>query len=87
VLNSYQDFTPSETSKATQRHALLEHLRVHGRISTIESPEQLGISHPAARVMELRRQNLQIETLRVLEADASGRPHYVAVYILKRGAA
>lgn len=81
------NFTPAETMKANQRAALLDHLIQHGKVSTIESREQLGISHPAARVMELRRSGLQIDTQRVLEADASGRLHTVANYVMKGGAA
>lgn len=81
------DFTPTETTKATQRRALLEHLKQHGKLSTIESREKLGITHPAARVMELRRAGIHIDTQRVLEADASGRLHGVALYTLKGGAA
>jgi len=80
------NFTPSDTSKANQRRALLTHLKQHGKVSTIESREQLGISHPAARVMELRRQGFQIETRRVLEADSGGRLHGIALYELKGGA-
>lgn len=87
-MKKNNNFTPTDTTKATQRSALLGHLKQqHGSISTLESREQLGIAHPAARVMELRRQGFQIETGRVLEADASGRLHGVALYVLKGGAA
>lgn len=87
MLNSSQDFTPTEATKANQRQALLSHMKQHGSASTIESRELLGISHPAARVMELRRAGFLIETRRVLEADANGRLHGVALYVLKSGAA
>lgn len=86
-MNSNTSFNPNESTKATQRLAMLDHLKQHGKISTIESREQLGISHPAARVMELRRQGFQIETRRVLEADSGGRFHGIALYVLKGGAA
>ncbi len=83
----HKEFTPAEKTKANQRQALLEHMKQHGSASTIESRERLGISHPAARVMELRRAGFLIETRRVLEADSSGRLHGVALYVLKGGAA
>ena len=81
------DFTPGDTTKATQRRALLEHLKQRGKVSTLESREELGISHPAGRICELRAQGFKIDTRRVLEADASGRFHAVALYCLKGGAA
>lgn len=80
------DFTPSGATTTSQRQALLGHMKQHGRISTIESRECLGISHPAARVMELRRQGFQIETHRIVETDTRGRLHTVAEYRLKGGA-
>ena len=81
------DLTPSDTTKANQRRALLEHMKQRGKVSTIESREQLGISHPAGRICELRAQGFKIDTKRVLEADASGRFHGVALYVLEGGAA
>lgn len=80
-------FTPADATKATQRAELLAYMKQHGKVSTIESRERLGVSHPAARIMEMRRQGFNIETRRVLEADASGRLHGVALYVLKGGAA
>jgi hypothetical protein len=85
-MKTRNSFNPSESAKANQRRALLEHMKQCGKVSTIESREQLGISHPAGRICELRAQGLKIDTHRVLEADASGRFHGVALYIL-RGAA
>jgi hypothetical protein len=86
--NSPQDFTPNSTTKANQRQALLKYMQANGgQVSTIEARENLGISHPAARIMEVRRQGFKIQTRRVLEADASGRLHGVALYVLKGGAA
>lgn len=81
------DFTPSKTAKAKQCQVLLNHLNAHGNISTIQGREKYGISHVAGRVHDLRNQGFLIETRRVLEADASGRLHGVALYVLKGGAA
>lgn len=80
-------FKPNDSTRASQRRVLLKHLKQYGQFSTIESREKFGISHPAARVMELRRTGVQIDTQRILEADASGRLHAVALYVLKGGAA
>jgi predicted amino acid dehydrogenase len=89
VMIMYQklDFTPSETTKANQCRALLNHLYQFGNISTIQGREKYGIYHVAGRVHDLRKQGVLIQTRRVLEADASGRLHGVALYVLKGGAA
>ncbi|WP_428983276.1 helix-turn-helix domain-containing protein [Paraburkholderia diazotrophica] len=42
-----------------------------------------GVSHPAARVMELRRAGYQIDSSRVATVDSDGFAHYgVALYSL-----
>ena len=75
------DFTPGEGTRANQRRALLRHMQQHGSITTLEAREGLGVASPAARILELKRQGVQIETRRVFRIDAAGRRHSVAEYI------
>ena len=68
-------------AKAKQREALLNALH-RGTVSTIQAREQLGISHPAGRVFELRRLGWRISTLASICDDDQGRPHKCASYRL-----
>ncbi|WP_295538260.1 helix-turn-helix domain-containing protein [uncultured Thiohalocapsa sp.] len=56
-------YCPTET-RATQRQILLDHLRRHGSISTIEARLQHHIMSPASRVKELRDRGEHILTRR-----------------------
>ena len=76
------DFKPCDNIRAKQARAILDYMQTNGRISTIEAREVLGVLHVGGRVYDLRRQGHQIETKRVLEADASGRLHGIALYVL-----
>ena len=76
------DFKPCDNIRAKQARAILGYMRLHGQISTIEAREVLGVCHVAGRVYDLRRRGHQIQTKRVLEADASGRLHGIALYVL-----
>ena len=82
-MDANLDFTPGEMTKENQRTALLKHMEAHGGVSTLEGRETLGISHVAGRIFELRRLGYPILTRRVLEVDASGRFHGVALYVLQ----
>lgn len=75
------DFTPSSSIKARQQFTLLQALKA-GPVSTIAARESLGISHPAGRAMELRKQGHPISTLSSQTLDAQGRPHRCALYVL-----
>jgi hypothetical protein len=75
------DFTPSTGEKAQQRAALLAALSL-GPVSTVQAREDLGVLHPAGRVLELRRLGHFIDTVAGSRWDAQGRPHRVAVYVL-----
>lgn len=76
------DFTPGPSICSAQCSALLAALK-HHPVSTIEARDSLGISSPAARVLELRKAGWPIETSRATRPDAAGRPHVVALYTLK----
>ena len=73
-------------SAAAQRARLLEALRTTS-LTTLEARRLLDVLHPAARIMELRRQGYDIQTVRVPDLTAEGRAHNVARYILREGKA
>lgn len=76
------DFTPGPSICSAQCSALLAALK-HHPVSTIEARDSLGISSPAARVLELRKAGYLIETSRTTRHDPAGRPHAIALYTLK----
>jgi len=69
-------------STASQRVALLEHLKKHGSITTLQARQVLGVMSPAPRIKELREAGHSIITERVLDADSTGRKHQQGLYIL-----
>lgn len=91
VRDEYTPFLPHEvptvkveaaTSSEAQRKRLLEALRTRS-LTTLEARRDLDVLHPAARVMELRKQGHDIQTVRVPDVTAEGRAHNVARYILR----
>jgi len=69
-------------SKAKQRTALFAAL-LACPISTVDARDILGISHPAGRVKELRREGHDIKTLTTYATDAAGHRHRTALYVLQ----
>lgn len=70
-------------SAADQRHRLHAAIQERGSISTIEARKpDLDIMHPAARIMELRKAGVSIETIRVSVPTEAGKMHSVGRYIL-----
>jgi Helix-turn-helix domain len=72
---------------ASQRSRLLEFLRKRGSLSTIDARHLIDVMHPAARVMELRRQGHDIMTAWAHETTPEGGTHRIARYRLMREAA
>lgn len=72
-------------NRAAQVKRLIEALRLFP-ISTFEARRCLDIMHPAGRVQELRDEGNEIDTLRLSEFSELGRPHSIAVYVLRREA-
>lgn len=70
-------------SRADQATRLREALRSYS-VSTFEARRYLDIMHPAGRVQELRQDGNDIETLRVSKESQIGRPHSIAVYVLRK---
>jgi len=70
---------------ATHARRILDALRLY-RLSTFEARKYLDVPHPAGRVQELREAGNEIDTLRLQECSDVGRPHCIAVYVLRREA-
>ena len=80
-----EDDTTTPLSTAKQRHAILSYLQSGNRLTTLAAREELGIMHPAARVMELRKAGYNIVTNIRTGPDITGTRHQVAEYILLNG--
>lgn len=61
---------------------LLEAL-CHFTISTFEARRHLDVMHPAGRIQELHEAGNEIDTLRVSVPSDIGRPHCIALYVLR----
>ena len=72
-------------SGATHARRILDALRLY-RLSTFEARKYLDVPHPAGRVQELRDAGNDIDTLRLSERSEVGRPHCIAVYVLRKEA-
>ena len=55
-----------------------------GPVSTFEARRYLDIPHPAGRVKELRDAGNEIDTLLLTERSEVGRPHRIALYVLRK---
>jgi hypothetical protein len=74
--------TPNISSSASsQRGHILKGLTTTS-FTTLEVRQRLNVLHPAIRTMELRKQGLDAQTVRVHELPEKGKPHRVARYIL-----
>lgn len=68
----------------SQRQILIGTLQAAGSagVTTIEARERLGVMHPGARVLELRRMGWEIATVWSITESARGRKHRNARYVL-----
>lgn len=74
----------SNKQKVTaQSIRLFKYLLINTSITTTECREKLSIMSPAARIMDLRKLGLSIETNIYLQIDALGVNHWAAQYYLK----
>lgn len=83
-LESIREKYKGETS-ATHARRILDALRL-GPLSTFEARRYLDVPHPAGRVQELRDRGNEIDTLRMSERSEVGRPHCIALYLLRKEA-
>jgi len=73
---------PGNSAEA-QRQRLMSAIQERGSISTIEARKpDLDIMHPAARIMELRKAGVPIQTIMVSVPTEGGQLHSVGRYIL-----
>jgi hypothetical protein len=84
--NLFKKNTDSRTpcqpiTAAAQRRRILEYLQLD-TLTTLQA-RSMGIMHPGARVMELRKQGHEIITEWVMEYCPGGVRHRVALYRLK----
>ncbi|HMV13093.1 MAG TPA: helix-turn-helix domain-containing protein [Nitrosomonas sp.] len=75
-----------ENSTIIQRKRILDFLRTRP-LDTLTARKELDIMHPAARVMELRKQGLDIKTIKIDRQSDCGEIHRVACYVLEVRAA
>lgn len=85
--NGQQRSILTDNSANSQRLAILSYLTHHGAMTTLQARQELGICHPAARVMELRQRGYQIDMVWVVDIDSAGQEHRVARYILNNNQA
>ena len=69
-------------SNEAQRAYILKWLKEHGRITTLDARNKLGIMHPASRIQELRKVGHNIETNLQWDTDVTGKRHKQGLYIL-----
>jgi hypothetical protein len=69
-------------SSAMQRLSLIQWLKDHQQITTLQARNELGIMHPAGRVQELRDSGCTIETYWQWAPDATGKQRKQALYVL-----
>ena len=71
----------TDTSAAMQRARMLDALK-RRPLTTLQARRELDVMHPAARVMELRRDGYPIEMVWAHDITAEGYTHRVARYAL-----
>jgi hypothetical protein len=72
-------------SATAQRKRILQFLHTKP-LDTLTARKELDVMHPAARVMELRKQGIGIKTIRIDRPSDCGKMHSVACYVLEVGA-
>ena len=76
----------NENTAIAQRKRILDYL--HARpLDTLTARKELDVMHPAARVMELRKQGVGIITTKLDRPSDCGKIHRVACYVLEVGGA
>ena len=77
-----------QTAEHENNSAYIQRARIHEALrrrslTTLEARRELDVMHPAARVMELRKQGYEINTIWTVDLTAEGNPHRVAKYLLR----
>ncbi len=74
----------NDRSVFSQRIRILSWLEIYGGLTTQEARITLGIMHPAARVMELRKGGFDIMTYWNEHPTSDGKFHRMAKYVLMK---
>jgi hypothetical protein len=74
-------------SAEAQRSRLLDYLRSHCSITTLEARKELDVLHPAMRILELRASGYRIDMVWTQQQTECGKYHRVGKYVLQRGVA
>lgn len=80
---THQDMFDNDVSSAGQRVQILSYLKEHGSATTLEIRSKLHILSPAPRILELRAQGIEIDTVREHQPTPDGKKHCVARYVLQ----
>lgn len=70
-------------SAKNQRERIMEGLKTHGALTTIDMRRHLDVMSPASRVWELKRAGEPIEKKWVNQATDCGKTHRVGLYVLE----
>ena len=70
-------------SAMNQRERIMEGLKTHGALTTIEMRRYLDVMSPASRILELKRVGNPIEKKWVNQATDCGKMHRVGLYVLE----
>lgn len=71
--------------KLTQTNEVLEHLKTHGTITSIEAIMQYGATRLSAIIFDLRKEGHNIETQMVTGKNRRGGSTTFARYVYKGG--
>ncbi len=76
--------TPREdmSMKKSQRELILEHLKNHGKITSIEAIDQYGATRLSSIIFNLRKEGYNIATLDTAIKDRYGTRKTIATYKL-----
>ena len=81
--NTSREPDHSDNATTEQCSRLLDALLQRGSITTLAARRELDVLHPAARIQTLRQAGHKILTVWTTDVTSEGKPHRVALYVLK----
>ena len=70
------------TKKITKKQMVLDHLKKHGNITSLEAIDNYGATRLSAIIFNLRREGYSIETMSVKGVDRYGNSVVYGKYVL-----
>lgn len=70
------------TKKITKTHMVLDHLKKHGSITSLEAIDNYGATRLSAIIFNLRKQGYNIETVDVKGIDRYGNSVIYGKYVM-----